>query len=271
MKGSIGGLIAGIAAAGIAQAAIAADMPGPDLFSPSPMVSADWGGFYVGAQAAYTHGNFNLADGAGTVLANLFNQVLPGNPRPTAEVSTPLKATTAAGAYGAFIGYNTQWESVVLGVEGNYNRTSINPLSSQTIQLALPNLGTVTASSTAHLTDYATFRARAGYNMGRFLPYAMFGVAIGRANFVDSARLQYQPVTNIIPQPFVDITNSAVQGSTIGYGYMAGAGVDVMLMSGLFLRGEYEFIQFTSFGTSLDGAHHEVTLNSLRLALGYKF
>jgi opacity protein-like surface antigen len=280
MKGSIPGLIAGIAVAGIARAAGAADLPVPDLFTPSPVTSADWSGFYLGGQVAYTHANLKFDNGASDVMNNLLASGLPGSPGLAAAIATPFKAATAAGAFGAYIGYNTQWESVILGVEGNYNRTSINPFASQTVQLALPNLGTATASSAAHLTDYATIRARAGYIMGRFLPYAMFGLAIGRANFADSARLQFVPVINGIPQPFVDVTATATQSSTIGYGYMAGVGVDVLLMSGLFLRAEYEFIQFTSFGqfeniagipNVVEFPAHGVTLNSLRLALGYKF
>src|SRR5215831_4500756 len=132
MKGSIGGLIAGIAVAGIAQAALAADLgyPAPDLFTPSPV--SDWGGLYVGGQVAYSHANLNFGDGAAAVLAQLVSQPNPGSPQ--AAVATPFKAATAAGAYGAYIGYNTQWESVILGIEGNYNRTSIDPFALQTVQ-----------------------------------------------------------------------------------------------------------------------------------------
>ena len=31
--------------------------------------------------------------------------------------------------------------------------------------------------------DYATLRARAGYALGQFLPYAVVGIAVGRFNY----------------------------------------------------------------------------------------
>ena len=38
-------------------------------------------------------------------------------------------------------------------------------------------------SSSLKLTDYATFRGRAGYAFGQFLPYAFVGAAVGRMNY----------------------------------------------------------------------------------------
>jgi opacity protein-like surface antigen len=132
-------------------------------------------------------------------------------------------------------------------------------------------------SAAAHITDYGTLRARAGFALGRFMPYVMLGLAVGRGDFTDSAGLQYTPVVNGIPQPGVDLSTSASQSGTIAWGYTAGAGIDIMLTAGLFVRGEYEFVQFTSSGSaplsvdSSDLRAHTVNLNTFRGAVGFKF
>jgi opacity protein-like surface antigen len=146
-----------------------------------------------------------------------------------------------------------------------------------------PHIGTGSLNSAANLTDYGTVRGRAGYIMGRFMPYVMLGLAIGRADFADSARLQYIPVINGVAQPAVDLADGASQSGKIGYGFAAGMGVDVMLTGSIFLRGEYEFIQFTSFGQArgsgigdtspglIQDFDRSVTLNTVRGAVGFKF
>jgi opacity protein-like surface antigen len=47
------------------------------------------------------------------------------------------------------------------------------------------------------------------------------------------------------------------------YGYTAGLGVDVNLISNLFLRAEWEYVRFT---TQVD-----TNVNTVRAGLGYKF
>jgi opacity protein-like surface antigen len=47
------------------------------------------------------------------------------------------------------------------------------------------------------------------------------------------------------------------------YGYSAGLGVDVMLIAGLFMRAEWEYVRFSS---SID-----TQINTVRAGLGYKF
>jgi outer membrane immunogenic protein len=47
------------------------------------------------------------------------------------------------------------------------------------------------------------------------------------------------------------------------FGYSAGAGFDVMVTGGLFLRAEYEYRRVTS--------DFESNINTVRAGLGYKF
>ena len=50
---------------------------------------------------------------------------------------------------------------------------------------------------------------------------------------------------------------------TLVYGYTAGLGIDIMLMGGLFMRAEWEYIRVTS--------DIDTNINTVRAGLGYKF
>jgi outer membrane immunogenic protein len=275
--------VSALALLGFVVSSQAADYGGPpilrgaDVFAPSPAPYAAWSGVYVGGQGGYTHAEANFGTGARSILDNLFGAGLPGNPRIAVPMSEFMEDTFGGWSYGGFIGYNAQFENVVVGIEANYNRTSAGLTASETVPLILPDIGTASMSSTAQLTDYGTLRLRAGYVLGRFMPYAMVGVAAGRGDFTDSARLQYIPVENGVAQPAVDLSTTVQQNGKIAWGWAAGAGVDIMMTGSIFLRGEYEFVQFTSSGTAPIVAgiaqpwHHQLNLNTFRGAVGFKF
>ena len=99
-------------------------------------------------------------------------------------------------------------------------------------------------------------RVRAGYTIDCYLPYLFAGVGFG-----------YQTVDrNISATPAPVFTPDLLDSSTkskLVYGYSAGAGIDMMLTKGVFLRAEYEYQRVTSTFDS--------NINSARVGLGYKF
>ena len=120
------GLRAGLAALALILlapiGASAADMPEFLRGSYTPSVTR-WEGFYFGAQAGQTWGtaDFGNADNSlvGYMLANTELQSIVTN------FTTLPKSTTGGASYGGFIGYNWQWDDVVLSAELNYNHMSI--------------------------------------------------------------------------------------------------------------------------------------------------
>ena len=183
-----------------AQAA-AADMPESVLrgsyTEPTPSSYARWDGVSLGAQFGYSNLTADFAD---------------------VSAATPFpKVSTNSAQYGGFLGYNAQWDELVLGFEGAYNRA--NSLSATGVNGAL--------SSTFKLVDYATLRARAGYAFGQFLPYAFFGAAVGRVN--------YQ-------------TPSASRDNGYTAGFTTGLGIDVAILPNVFVRAEYEYALFAPIG-----------------------
>lgn len=250
----------------------AADMPdvlrGPFIDAPLPV---NWQGFYVGGQAGYGTANMSFSGSTASLVNNLLaNTVL--NPGGLIS-SLPLggKMSVHGDGFGGFAGYNSQWTDVVLGVEFSYLHGSFGGASSASRTLFFTDangfLDTVTnqSASTIAISDMGTFRARAGYAVGCFLPYAFGGFALGQANIFNSAHVfgtQQQQVAPFLNVPF-DLTGATGSFSHMIYGYTAGLGVDINIVGGLFMRAEWEYVRFTD--------QTDVGINTVRAGLGYKF
>jgi outer membrane immunogenic protein len=244
---------------GAVTGAQAADMPdflrGTLPAGPAPAVN--WQGYYIGGQGSYGSATSNVTPSLNSDLESTFVHQ-PGFPAyPWAQLG---QAKSVAAGYGGFVGYNSQWDDIIVGVEANYLHSNYRALSTSTgaiINFAdIPPLATTTATSNAsvNLTDFGSLRLRAGYALGCFLPYAFAGVGMG-SQTVDRN-------VSAAPAPLVTPLSSNTH-STVVYGYSAGAGVDVMLVGGLFVRAEYEYQRVTST--------IETNINSGRLGIGYKF
>ena len=200
-----------------AQAA-AADMPETYLrgsyTEPTAPSYARWDGVSLGAQFGYSNLTADFSDVSTTT-------------------SFP-KVSTNSAQYGGFLGYNAQWDELVLGVEGAYNR--VNSLTATGVSGAV--------SSTFKLVDYGTLRARAGYAFGQFLPYAYFGAAVGRVNYN---------------------TPSASRDNGYTAGFTTGLGIDVAILPNVFVRAEYEYALFAPIGGV------RASVNTARAGVGIRF
>lgn len=245
---------------GAAQGAYAADMPDlPFLRGTLPeglnTTRVNWQGYYVGGQASYSSVTSKPSPTLNGDLQNTF--VTPaGGAYPWVPLGS---ASTNDMGWGAFFGYNSQWDDVVVGLEGNYIHNGLNASTSTTgysaFNAAPPPL-TATSNATIRSTDFGSARLRAGYAIGSFLPYAFVGAGIG------SQTVDRSVSATPAPLPLPTLMTSATKTNLV-YGYSAGVGVDVMLMAGLFLRAEYEYQRVTS--------SIESNVNSARVGVGYKF
>jgi opacity protein-like surface antigen len=233
----------------------------------------NWQGFYIGGQAGYGSSDENFTGST----TNMLNALLDNNviqQMGVAQWNLGLgKNSSRSSGYGAFGGYNTQWEDVVLSLEGSYLHGSFGGKSSATraLQSGAPlsdnfiHQVSVTASSAISISDMATFRGRAGYEWGCFLPYVFGGFALGNANITRSVLVQ--DAVSLTPfGPFTQLQPSAATDGVhnhLIYGYTAGLGVDINLVGGLFARAEWEYIRFTS---AID-----TNINTVRAGLGYRF
>jgi outer membrane immunogenic protein len=267
----------------VASPTLAADFepygfPGSSPYVAAPPVFTRWSGFYAGGQAGF--GTTKVDFTSVTALGPLNSFLQPyGSASSWASFG---KGQPNAGAFGGFVGYNAQWDDVIIGIETNFNRTSLIGHSSasrcyledntNTSCLAAISLGnpannydtTINAAVNLKITDYGTLRGRAGWAIDSFLPYVTAGLALGRA------QLTRVTTTTGTPSPlasggaafsYTDIATS----TQFLYGYEAGGGLDVMLSPAFFLRAEYEFIQF------IRAAGNRNTINSVRGAIGVRF
>lgn len=212
-----------------------------------------WQGYYLGGQLAYGSIHSKLPGAINSDMQSTFDP--PDNVfyswRPLGE------AHSLNIGYGGFAGYNSQWEDVVVGVEANYLHGEFRAYSGSRGDRLNPDLTTMsTTHSTAVLrvSDFGSLRVRAGYIMGCFLPYAYLGAGMGSQTIERNVSAS--------PSPVLPMWNTATKTKLV-YGYSAGAGLDVMLVGGLFTRLEYEYQRVTG--------EIETNINTVRVGLGYKF
>ncbi|HRJ70076.1 MAG TPA: outer membrane beta-barrel protein [Beijerinckiaceae bacterium] len=232
----------------------------------SASTTIDWSGAYFGVQAAANNAYINQATLANRVGAVSF---------PNTGVTTTASNLIAFGrthdigiGAGGFIGYNTQWDDVIIGMELDYTRGGVRARStSPTVSRPISDTGSTTrawdttlgAQATTVVNDMTTLKLRVGAAFDRFLPYVSGGVAIGRisSRATSTGSTLYYEV-----QPILDPVTSAIIGyNTINlwprvnaagsikddgwrWGYNFGAGVDVALTDNFFLRGGWEYSQF---------------------------
>ena len=236
--------------------------------------NVNWQGFYIGGQAGYGSSDQNFNGSTRTLLASVLANTTVESEMRVSQWNLGLgKATARTSAFGAFAGYNSQWEDVVLSIEASYMHGTFGgtftAFQARVSGAALSDnfFHDVSARSTASISisDMATFRGRAAYAYGCFLPYVFGGFALGNADITRSVEVRDRVSTAPLG-PFTDLTPlSATDGvhNHLIYGYTAGLGVDVNLVGGLFLRAEWEYIRFT--------AAVDTSINTARAGLGYKF
>ena len=132
-------LVPGLIALSIAPAALAADfgdtpLRGSQSYLPGYPGYFNWSGVYLGAQAGWS-----VAHGDMTQMTTLQS----------------LSDSHSSASYGAFAGYNVQWENAILGAEINYNHTQLRMFDSLP-----PGVVSIAGTVSAEVTDYATLRGR---------------------------------------------------------------------------------------------------------------
>lgn len=272
-------LVVAMMVAGAAQAAQAADLPDFSALRGPVGISrgvVNWQGFYAGGQAGYGSADMNFAGSNDALIVKALgpNNIITGTVQSVSQANGKVGAHQTT--YGGFVGYNSQWDDVVLGVEANYMHGKFNGTSSVApVPLtyvtpfsdgAYHTIG-LNSSRSISLTDMGTIRARAGYAVGNFLPYVFGGAALGRANITSSVLIMDKS-GNSIPNsqaasPLYYPASDSIGGKML-YGYTAGIGTEAMLFGNVFARAEWEYIRFVNAGA-------DVNINTVRGGLGYKF
>jgi opacity protein-like surface antigen len=256
------------AAVGVmAQTAYAADMPdyGPlrGALVETPRV-VNWEGFYVGAQGGYGTSDMNFTNATNDIASNLLANTVVESQMAVSSWPVLGKTSSHGQGWGAFVGYNSQWDDVVLGVEANYMHGSFggSAIGSMGRRINYNNVvydATYTSAAAITVNDVGSARLRAGYAFGSFLPYAFIGGSLGQADIVRTATITGSEGGRTV----TPLSATQVQNGHFIYGYAGGLGMDMMIYRGLFLRAEWEYLKFA--------APVDTSVSTVRAGLGYKF
>jgi len=226
-----------IAVAGlIGTPVLAADLATKGAPPPPPPPVFSWAGLYIGLNAGGAFGNKVTEEPTG-----LFSGF----------AGAPLLATSSnqsAFTGGGQIGYNWQFDSLVVGIEGDFNYVGFRDINVTVTGLPKTPFGSpsdLNVFNYFHPADrfFGTLRARLGYAADRVLFYATGGVAFsgrsshsGTATFTNAAGVQF----------------ANFQGpNDSGIGFAAGGGIEYAWTNNWIVRAEYLFV---------DIDHHNVTL-----------
>lgn len=262
-------------------AAAAADWPGeaPLRGSFEPPAPAGngirWDGINFGGH--FGVGNMNTDFGSSNsqqVAYDLRNTVVLDEYHPETWSTLP-SSTTNGRTFGGFLGYNVQWEGVILGADVTYNKTSgfeqseADSIGRQfNTSDGYNNSVLIDSQASVKLKDYATFRGRAGYPMGQFMPYAFAGVAVGRFDYSVTTRIRSSgtDVGGGGGSPYnTDNTYTDSKNNAFSAGFAGGLGLDVALTPNVFLRAEWEYLTFAA----INGIRN--SLNNGRVGVGVRF
>jgi outer membrane immunogenic protein len=252
--------------------------PPAPVYSVGPATFTRWSGFYVGGNVSWGSATSDFSTATKPLVQySLQHTTLEDQVHPS-DFQVLTRGSAVAGGGGAFLGYNTQWQDLVLGVEATYTHTNMNTTASPTtVGRIYPSLSTsvnVGGTGNLDLTDFGTARGRAGYVLGNFLPYGFVGMAVARASYSLTSLVsgfQGNPLnadgTCTISNTcaFFSFSNQAGQSNALLWGYTVGAGLDWAVTRNVFVRGEFEFVQFAPI------SNISVSVASGRLGAGLKF
>lgn len=244
----------------------------PDAVTKSEGI--DWAGVYVGGYVGYTGAQVDPS----RLRSRLAQEGLPNSTFTSLLQSTInlRKIDKDRTSFGGFAGVNYLWDDVVLGIEVDYTRSALDGSTTAGPYGLSQTAGTEengvssTTTARARVHEWGTIRGRVGYAAGWFMPYITAGLALGNIDGRATVSGTWERI-DVSSPPARPVIASGSFNATIGrrgiaYGGAVGAGVDMALFSNVFLRAEWQYIQFGS-----SGLRPEVSLHTARVGGGVKF
>ena len=219
--------------------------------------TTDWSGVYFGLQSGYTW----------STIDQRFVRFVPND-----SVSNDFTAATV----GAHLGVQHQFGSLVLGVEGsmdfNYFEKDARTKSRLGNNCGFPDaVYGLDMDCTTRLNNILSVGPRAGFAMGRFMPYITGGYASGQIETTRQTGVRNAPVivtvpvgTPPVPTPTPFTVPSHVTLDQDGErhdGWYLGGGVEWVVSPGWVMGFEYRHYEF-------DTANHQAFCSGASLGTG---
>ncbi len=227
-----------------------------------------WDGFQLGIHAGYVNSHTDFSHATRNTVEDFLRVTTIENEDPPSEWPVLGTGRNTGMSYGGSIGYNWELDSVVVGIDAGYNYTTgITTRSgpstlSRVVTTSDGTAWAVSINGRSRLTieDWATLRARVGYPMGQFLPYAFLGGAVGR--------FDYRTRTSVSASsggPTFSRTRTEAESGAFNPGVTMGLGVDIAILPNMYLRAEYEFNAFLELAGITPMTH------TGKVGLGFRF
>jgi opacity protein-like surface antigen len=230
-----------------------------------------WSGLYAGGQIGYNNVAVDGANATQPLVADMLRVLALESEQHVSQWTVLGKGETRSISYGGFLGYNVGWEGVILGIEASWYKLggTVNLAGNSLSRVVAAGCCTyaVTLSGDAMfaVNSYGTIKARAGWEVGNFLPYGSIGWAVGQVSYNKTASaVGTQTDSNNVVTPF-SFSESENKTGAWAQGVSLGAGVDFMVLPNVFVRAEYEYVAFLSI------ANFKPTVQSARAGVGFKF
>lgn len=278
-------LLASVAALAMLAAvpATAADYrlpPAPPLYEGSSGGSGDfnWGGLYGGIHVGVTSADIDFGDMATQLATDAYSTHV------AQDLAVSIARLRSSGSdrqnnVGGFIGYNFLYDDVVVGVELEYTHMLDKMIYQDSFsdgrrrdRGTFSDVVNYSVSARGSMSDYGILKLRAGYPIGRFLPFATLGLVVAEQRLSGTytstyTELTLDPGTGAINGVNVGPTSRNASASKTGFniGAAFGLGVDWAILDNLILRAEYQYIAMSAYNGM------ETTANAFRLGAGVKY
>lgn len=232
----------------LTTAASAADLSRPFPYKAPPMVMApNWTGFYLGANVGGGFGEDRI--GFGVIGTPAF-----------ASTNNAFKGVLGGGQ----IGYNWQFGPYVLGLETDFQGSSLKNTLAAPCAPAICAPAGLTATYSQNVPWFGTARARIGYAQDTWMIYATGGFAYGSVETNATATAG----------PLV----AAFSSKETRTGWTVGGGIEVGLSANWSVKGEYLYVDLGSarntwnvVGIPAIYNDSHITMNVVRAGLNYRF
>ncbi|KQU17690.1 porin [Methylobacterium sp. Leaf94] len=264
----------------------------------------DWNGVYFGGHGGYSSATAGFKNAYTPLVSNALRYSTAETTFNASSLLASRGGNMEGASYGAFAGFNYQFDETVIGIEADYTR--FDRTASTRDSLSRFKVGSdgyletvsLTGAATARIEDYGTIRARGGYALGNFLPYVTGGLAIGRVHTEQSVAIQdygYDTIAYKANQALT--TGNPVAVKNFGYtangfdpnnpesgtpatqvvrtaktktmgGFVLGGGLEFALTSNILLRGEYQYVMLNDFQQS---AANRIAISTVRAGAAVKF
>lgn len=275
---------------------------GPQYEAPLYAPVIDFSGFYIGGHGGYSSTSLGFRNTGQPIVADYLRQtVVETEMKASGLLTSSANRRVGGTSYGAFAGFNVQFDQAVLGIEADYTHFGLSGGVFDAIGRTMTtsdgyfNIVGLSSGSQTRIQDYGTVRARAGYAFGNLLPFVTGGAAIGSAQVSDRVTVQTAGYDQATYRANQTPANAAAPAYVNNYGYShfsqtnpgagvladpyvysrtktkvvagiaLGAGLEYAITPGILLRAEYQYVLFNDF----DG--HKANVNTVRGGAALKF